>query len=159
MIYTINKHLLLEATHSSVPKLNKNFKKNIPVEDLSKQDKREINSITRNRNEKAKQLRIVNASAKNPNDKYHEISKGTINTYKKTELHENSADFQALMRNQSISGNTMSPEDMHKQSLMKDGKDVATDAMNAANKVTNTALHINHLDERQAALQRQSKGI
>ena len=42
MIHTINKHLLLEATHSSNPKLNKNFKKNIPDENLSKQDKREI---------------------------------------------------------------------------------------------------------------------
>lgn len=159
MIYTINKHLLLEATHSSNPKLNKNFKKNIPVEDLSKQDKREINSITRNRNEKAKQLRIVNASAKNPNDKYNEISKGTIKTYKKTELHENSADFQALMRNQSISGNTMSPEDMHKQSLMKDGKDVYSEVLNAEHKITNNALNVDYLKERQWALARKAKGI
>ena len=50
----------------------------------------------------------------NPNDKYHEISKGTINTYKKTELHENSvSDFKNLMRNQTISGNSMSLEDLH----------------------------------------------
>ena len=74
-------------------------------------------------------------------------------------LLENITDFQAMMRNQAISGNTMSPEAMHQQSLMEDGKDVTTDAMNAANKVTNSAMHINHLDERQAALQRQSKGL
>ena len=82
-----------------------------------------------------------------------------IYTINKQILLENSADFQAMMRNQSISGNTMSSEDMHRQALMKDGKDVTTDAMNAANKVTNTALHIDNLAERQAALQRQSKGI
>lgn len=152
--------LLEEATHSSNPKLNKNFKKNIPIEDLSKQDKREINSISRNRNEKAKQLRIVNASAKNPNDKYHEISKGTINTYKKTELHENSvSDFKNLMRNQTISGNSMSLEDLHKMNQMSDGKDVNSEVLNAEHKITNNALHVDYLKERQWALSRKAKGI
>ena len=82
-----------------------------------------------------------------------------IYTINKHMLLENSIEFQMMMRNQAISGNHMSPEAMHQQSLMKDGKDVTTDAMNAANKVTNSAMHINYLDERQAALQRQSKGL
>ena len=72
---------------------------------------------------------------------------------------ENSAEFSAMLRQQTISGNSLGAQDYHRTALMQDGKDIETEVEHVRNKITNDALHIDNLKERQALIDRQSRGI
>ena len=80
-------------------------------------------------------------------------------TINKTILLENSSEFSMMMRQQNISGSNASPQDIHRLSLMQDGKDVYSDAEHAANKITNDAMQIDNLREKHDAINRQTKGL
>ncbi len=80
-------------------------------------------------------------------------------TINKTIILENSAAFSNMLRQQTISGNSLGAQDYHRTALMQDGKDVETEAEHARNKITNDALHIDNLKERQALIERQARGI
>ena len=66
--------------------------------------------------------------------------------------------FQNMMRQQTISGAQMNPDDIHRQATMQDGHDASTAAEDAANKINNKALNIDPLREKQMHINRLSKG-
>jgi len=82
-----------------------------------------------------------------------------IYTINKTIILENSAEFSNMLRQQTISGTRLGAQDYHKTALMQDGKDVETAAEHARHKITNDALHIDNLKERQLLIDRQARGI
>ena len=72
---------------------------------------------------------------------------------------ENSPAFTAILRQQTVSGNSLGAQDYHRTALMQDGKDVEMEAEHVRNKITNDVLHIDNLKERQALIDRQARGI